>query len=454
MRAIRLALLTSLVFTLSCLPQSGELVLVEGPSPMHDASWPIYNGSPPDEPMHDAVVGLHFYDAPNVYVSPFCSGTLIAEDVVLTAAHCLDEAGDYAPDFQTMSPDNLLIYLGDEPAVDILDHLYVVTETLIHPDYDRFQLFNDIGLVRLEAVPTEAAPVPALPASLGFTSADIGATVNFAGFGDDEYGGSGVKLQVDGTVGGLGCDVPGCPDAGDADTQISYEQNVELGGPCFGDSGGPAFIDRGGPYVGGITSYGDANCLVYGVSTRVDAFETFIADFIAYEPPACEYSGTVSSSNRNDYFDIGAQAAGTLIERDLTWTDTSANLDFYLHYWNGSRWKNAATSTNGTPGVFESISHTVPSSRDGATHRWRVRRRSGTTDYCIEEPYVEPPPETPTAVVGGPYSGTEGQDITFDGSGRGALVGKSDRHLHRRSNCEKRCVCRRSLPCPTGFALS
>jgi hypothetical protein len=80
-------------------------------------------------------------------------------------------------------------------------------------------------------------------------------------------------------LGGLGCSVVGCSSAGDAATQISYAQPVS--GPCNGDSGGPAFVARGGlVFVGGITSYGDARCTQYGVSTRVDAFEGFIAAFV------------------------------------------------------------------------------------------------------------------------------------------------------------------------------
>ena len=50
-------------------------------------------------------------------------------------------------------------------------------------------------------------------------------TVNFAGFGETETGSSGVKLQVDGTLGGLGCVVSGCPSSGDSATQVSYAQS-------------------------------------------------------------------------------------------------------------------------------------------------------------------------------------------------------------------------------------
>ena len=245
----------------------------------------IYGGSAPDAPHHDAVVSLHqLTRSGSVYVLPFCTGTLIAEDVVLTAAHCLDTARG-GTSFKTMEPTQLAVYVGDDPRVDIVDHLYAVSATEIYSGYDRRNLTGDIALLQLSTAPSESvSPVDPLPSSLGFTASDASdpaLNLNFVGYGEIEDGSWGGKLQADAPLAGLGCALPSCWDSGDAATQISYSQ-TDGAGPCSGDSGGPAFIQRSGTwYVGGITSYGDSYCEYYGVSTRVDAYGTFIDDFIA-----------------------------------------------------------------------------------------------------------------------------------------------------------------------------
>jgi hypothetical protein len=139
-------------------------------------------------------------------------------------------------------------------------------------------MMYDIALLRLLSPVTEVDPVPNLPEALGFTDSDIGEDLNIVGFGTTAVGVYGVKLQIDVSLAGFGCAVPGCAGTDSPTTQISYSQST--GGPCSGDSGGPAFIERDGTwYAAGITSYGDIFCDFYGVSTRVDAFQRFIDNF-------------------------------------------------------------------------------------------------------------------------------------------------------------------------------
>ena len=259
---------------------SPELVAVDGAGT--NAVGKIYGGAAPDQTYQAATVSIHQLSGSSVYISPFCSGTLITDTVVLTAAHCLDTAA-WGSSFSETSPSSIAIYVGEDPSVDLVSHLYLVSDVEIYSSYDRLALTDDIALIQLSSAVTEATPVPFLPASLALSSSDAGATVNFAGFGYTETGSSGVLMQVDGSIGGLGCAVSGCSSSGDTATQVSYSQPTS--GPCFGDSGGPMFIERSGTaYVAGVTSYGDSTCTVYGVSTRPDAYESWINTFTGESP--------------------------------------------------------------------------------------------------------------------------------------------------------------------------
>ncbi|RME23555.1 MAG: hypothetical protein D6806_11075, partial [Deltaproteobacteria bacterium] len=229
---------------------------------------PIVGGSADTNPAHMATVAIT--NQPGSY---FCSGTLITDSVVLTAAHCLEDYWGNPVD-----PTTLQVFFGNNAYST--GQYRQVSEGIQHPQWNRNTLQRDIALLRLASTaPANVTPIPYLPSNLGLTQADVGATVEFSGFGMTENGTDGQKLHVQNAI-DVVCDDPaGCNGGNVVQYAMGYDETP--GGPCSGDSGGPAYLLRNGTeYVAGITSYGDQNCQYFGASTMPDRYASFIDNFI------------------------------------------------------------------------------------------------------------------------------------------------------------------------------
>jgi secreted trypsin-like serine protease len=170
----------------------------------------------------------------------FCSGALIAQDLVLTAAHCVPPGADYK-----------VIIPGETPA-----RLLDVKRMAAHPQFKvqailAHRASADVAMLQL------AAPLPPskAPALLGApaTPINVGARFTIAGVG--------VSRRGDGKTGGAiraaDLAVTGKPGTLQIRLVDPLTNNLREGlGACTGDSGAPAFeMQSGRAIIVGVVSW-------------------------------------------------------------------------------------------------------------------------------------------------------------------------------------------------------
>jgi uncharacterized protein (TIGR03382 family) len=207
-----------------------------------------------------------------------CTATLIAPDIAITAAHCMEEGG-YG-DFGFTLDENLKVTIDD--VIPVLVH-HQHPDFHLEGEYQQISKRNDVAVVILEQ-PVEDVPVERLDDRGDVASLSTGDELRLCGYGRERWsdrGSAGIKRDATVYVAGM--------------SVFELQSIDEDPQPCRGDSGGPLFVEReDGRWLTGLVSraVGDNyRCASGAIYTRVEPYIEWIESAALDRDTGCSAAG-------------------------------------------------------------------------------------------------------------------------------------------------------------------
>jgi secreted trypsin-like serine protease len=194
-----------------------------------------------------------------------CTASLIHEQWLVTAAHCL--TGKTTADVQIL--------------FDRLDirgsggHYNFAAQIIIHPGYTGVLGDNDIALIKLADTESGRTTYPVARNVIA-----VGVELTQVGYGSTAAPNTGSGIQRKLVTRSAPCASVGAG-AVDASKVLCFAAD-DGNGTCFGDSGGPSFITAGARLiVAGVTSFGaNQQCTGYDAATMVASEISFVDQYV------------------------------------------------------------------------------------------------------------------------------------------------------------------------------
>lgn len=264
-------------------------ILLASPSLSQAASPRIIGGadaSIEDYPWQVALIS----NVNDLYDSQSCGGSLVDEQWVLTAAHCVTEEDGNGNPVLAATPTHVVVgitNLSDGSQAQIIP----VDSITFHPSYEPASFNNDLALIKL-ANPVDmtscgarCAIIPLISAANEDDLMDVGTAAFISGWGNQSNTGASnfpVQLQA------AQVSIMDCVGSGSGYSVSDITNNMICAGipstftkdTCQGDSGGPIVVSKGndGYIQVGIVSFGEGCAMANypGVYTRISRYSTWL----------------------------------------------------------------------------------------------------------------------------------------------------------------------------------